>query len=122
MTQPLALVCYAKLLPGSQLVNRLQDLGYRVQTVADARTLPACVERELPLVVLAESGADGMGEGIAGIRKNPSTQHVPIIAFAEDEEAELQEAARQAGATLVVSVSGLLPQLKQLLDQALEVP
>jgi len=27
MTQPLALVFYEKLLPGSQLVNRLQDLN-----------------------------------------------------------------------------------------------
>ena len=36
MTQPLALVLYEKLLPGSQLVNRLQDLNYRVQTIADA--------------------------------------------------------------------------------------
>ena len=36
MTQPLALVLYEKLLPGSQLVNRLQDLNYRVQAIADA--------------------------------------------------------------------------------------
>src|SRR5438445_9362650 len=35
MTTPLALVFYENLLPGSQLVNRLQDLGYRVQTIGD---------------------------------------------------------------------------------------
>src|SRR5262245_49139849 len=39
MTEPLALVVYEKLLPGSQLVNRLQDLKYRVQTVADPTQL-----------------------------------------------------------------------------------
>ena len=39
MTQPLALVVYEKLLPGTQLVNRLQDLHYRVQAVTDADTL-----------------------------------------------------------------------------------
>ena len=33
----------------------------------------------------------------------------------------MQAAARDAGATLVVSASGLLPQLEELLDQALEV-
>ena len=37
--QPLALVLYEKLLPGTQLVNRLQDLNYRVQTVNDAALL-----------------------------------------------------------------------------------
>jgi hypothetical protein len=28
MTQPLALVYYEKLMPGSQLVNKLRDLNY----------------------------------------------------------------------------------------------
>ena len=35
MTQPLALFFTRRLMPGSQLVNRLQDLKYRVQTVND---------------------------------------------------------------------------------------
>ncbi len=42
MTEPLALVLYERLLPGSQVVNRLQDLRYRVQTVAEARLLVEC--------------------------------------------------------------------------------
>jgi hypothetical protein len=33
MTQPPALVCCERLMPGSRLVNKLQDLNYRVQTV-----------------------------------------------------------------------------------------
>ena len=35
MIQPLALVFYERLLPGSQVVNRLQDMRYRVQVVGD---------------------------------------------------------------------------------------
>ena len=35
MTRPLALVFYEKFMPGSQLVNRLQDLNYRVRVVND---------------------------------------------------------------------------------------
>ena len=42
MTQPLALVLYERLLPGSQLVNRLQDLNYRVQVIADAGARGVC--------------------------------------------------------------------------------
>ena len=37
MTQPLALVWYEKLMPGSKLVNRLQDLGYRVLTAPEEK-------------------------------------------------------------------------------------
>ncbi len=45
MTQPLALVFYEKLMPGSQLVNRLQDLNYRVQAVNDSGVAAAmCAE------------------------------------------------------------------------------
>ena len=54
MTQPLALVLYEKLLPGSQLVNRLQDLNYRVQTIADADRLVECAEQAKPMLVLAD--------------------------------------------------------------------
>jgi CheY-like chemotaxis protein len=123
MSSPLALVCYEKLLPGSQLVNRLQDLGYRVHAVANAGTLAACAELEKPLLVLAdlESSQRKVCEVIVELRKNPATQHLPVIAFAREEEAGLQQAARVAGATLVVSEAGLLSQLAQLLDQALQV-
>jgi CheY-like chemotaxis protein len=123
MSGPLALVCYEKLLPGSQLVNRLQDLGYRVRAVTDATVLAACAEQERPLLVLAdlESSQKKISEVIAEVRRNPATRHLPVIAFAREEEAGLQAAARAAGATLVVSESGLLNQLPQLLDQALQV-
>ena len=35
MSEPLAILYYSNLMPGGQLANRLQDLGYRVQTMAD---------------------------------------------------------------------------------------
>jgi hypothetical protein len=54
MTEPLALVFYEKLLPGTQLVNRLQDLKYRVQTVSDADSLVECAQESKPMVVLAD--------------------------------------------------------------------
>ncbi len=121
MTQPLALICYEKLLPGSQLVNRLQDLGYRVRALDDAWSLPGCAEREKPLVVLADLDTAGACEAIARLKQGAATGHLPVIAFAGQDQAGMQAAARDAGATLVVSVSGLLPQLEELLDQALEV-
>jgi len=54
MTEPLAVVFYEKLMPGSQIVNRLQDLKYRVQTTGDAASLVESAEQAKPLLVLAD--------------------------------------------------------------------
>lgn len=123
MTQPLALVLYEKLLPGTQLVNRMQDLGYRVHTVPGADGLVACAEQEKPMLVLADLFATKgkVVEVIERLRKNAATSHLPVIAFADEKETALQEAARAAGATLVINEAALLTHLQQFLEQALRL-
>jgi len=121
MTQPLALVCYERLLPGTQLVNRLQDLGYRVQTVADARTLAATAQECRPMLVLVDlqpAEGDVLG-AVNRLKTNLATAHLPVVAFTGGDAVEAQAAARQAGATLVVQDQALLSHLPQLLGQAL---
>ena len=54
MTQPLALVFYEKLLPGSQLVNRLQDLNYRVLAVNDLPALLRSAQSEGPMLAVVD--------------------------------------------------------------------
>jgi CheY-like chemotaxis protein len=120
---PLALVLYEKLMPGSQLVNRLQDLNYRVHALADASQLAAVAQSEGPMLIFADlefSHAD-ICAVIAGLRQHPGTAHIPVLAFADESAAALQAAGRQAGATLVVSNTALLAQLPHLLEQALGV-
>jgi len=123
MTQPLALVLYEKLLPGSQLVNRLQDLQYRVQTLNDAGSLQDCAEKAKPMLVLAdlESSQNNVCDEIKRLKTNATTQHLPVIAFSSETATELQEAARAAGATLVVTQAALLGHLPHLLEQALQL-
>ncbi|MBI3848691.1 MAG: hypothetical protein HY298_00140 [Verrucomicrobia bacterium] len=123
MTKPLALVLYEKLLPGSQLVNKLQDLNYRVYTIADAGALVDYARQKKPLVVLADlaSSLTNVSVAIARLKQNPDTKHLPVIAFSSDEEKEAREAARQAGATLVVNDAAILTHLDQFLEQALHV-
>ena len=121
MTQPLALVLYEKLLPGSQLVNRLQDLNYRVQTVADSRMLVECCEQTKPMLVLADlrSTHQDVCATLGRLKQNPATRHMPIIAFGDEEVAAVQKEALAAGVTLLVSESALLNHLPQCLEQAL---
>lgn len=123
MTEPLALVLYERLLPGSQVVNRLQDLHYRVQTIADPKLLVESAEKSGPLLVLAdlEPAGKDVCAVIANLKENPRTRHLPIIAFSSENEAGLQAAAQAAGATLVASHTAILDQLPQLLEQALQL-
>jgi CheY-like chemotaxis protein len=123
MTQPLALVFYEKLLPGSQLVNRLQDLNYRVQTVNDLAALLNSAQTEGPMLVVVDlaSQQGDVCNVIATLKADATTQHVPIIAFAAEQATALQTAAQKAGATLVVGEATIVNYLPELLNQALQV-
>jgi CheY-like chemotaxis protein len=123
MTQPLALVFYEKLLPGSQLVNRLQDLNYRVQTLVDASLLVSCAEQAKPMLVLVDLEAtyNDACAAITELKRHPATRHLPIIGFGASPSAFQLAAAREAGATLTVGDAALLNHLAQILDQALHV-
>ena len=123
MMQPLALVVYEKLLPGSQLVNRLQDLNYRVQVISDADKLLEVAENTTPMVVLADLNASrkNVVSAIARLHQNAATKHIPVIAFAETEEPATFQEAQTAGATLVVTDTAILNHLHQLLEQALRL-
>ena len=123
MTQPLALVVYERLLPGTQLLNRLQDLNYRVQAVANADKLVECAEQAMPMLVLAdlESSRYNVCAALTRLKQNPATRHLPVIAFGGENTPDLPQAARAAGATLVVEENALLSHLPQFLDQALQV-
>ena len=122
MTQPLALILYEKLLPGTQLVNRLQDLNYRVQTLSDPAMLVKSAEESKPLVVLVDLQPDSarVRPAIATLRSTAATSHLPIIAFTTD-PAELENTGIQSGPTLLVSEAAILNHLPQLLEQALEI-
>jgi CheY-like chemotaxis protein len=122
MTQPLALVFYERLLSGSQLVNRLQDLGYRVQTVPAAGLLGSTALESGALLVCADLQAAkcDVCATILQLKQNDATRHLPVIAFADEQHADLQAAARVVGA-IVVSDTMLLAHLPQLLDQALQL-
>jgi CheY-like chemotaxis protein len=123
MKQPLTLLLYERLLPGGQLVNRMQDLGYRVQSIADPATLIEQAEHEKPLLIMAdlEPKVEQVCAAIARLKKNPGTSHIPVIAFASSSEPETQKAALDAGATLVVNDTAILQYLQQFLDQALQL-
>lgn len=122
-TSPLALVLYEELMPGTQLVNRLQDLRYRVQAVSDPAKLVEFAQAEGTMLVFADlifAGKD-IGAVIAQLRRNPATTHIPVIAFADEAAESVQAAARAAGATLVVTDAAILTHLAQFIEQALQV-
>jgi len=122
MTEPLALVFYEKLMPGSQLVNKLQDLNYRVQAVNDPALLQPGALRESPLLVIADlAGGKKVFSAIAGLKADAATSHIPAIAFAAEGATQAMAAAQKAGAKLVVSEIAIANHLPELLNQALQI-
>jgi CheY-like chemotaxis protein len=123
MVRPLALLHYEQLLPGTQLLNRLQDLGYRVQSSNDPRALVSVARQEKPMVILADltSNSADVTSLLRDLKAHPDTRHIPVLAFSDPGNRPLQEAAVAAGADLVAGSDGILEQLDALLDQALHV-
>lgn len=121
MTKPLALVLYERLMPGSQLVNRLQDLGYRTETTNDPKSLVQHAEKVKPLLVLAdlEPASANVSDALSRLKQNSATSHLPIIAFCADHSTDLPSVAKAA--TLVVTDSAIVNHLPQFLDQALQI-
>jgi CheY-like chemotaxis protein len=120
--RPLALILYEKLMPGSLLINRLQDLNYRVISVPDAGQLADIAETEGPMLILADmdSSTGDVGKVISQLRQNPATAHIPVIAFADEAVEHLMVSAQEAGAKLVVTNTAIVAHLPQLLEQALQ--
>lgn len=123
MTLPLALLCYEDLLPGSQLVNRLQDQGYRVQAVTHAAELLALAAGSGAMFIMMDlvSKKGDVCETIRKLQATPTTAHLPIIAFADESETALQAAGKAAGAKLVATDAAILLHLDQLIEQALQM-
>ena len=123
MIKPLAIVAYEKLLPGTQLVNRLQDLGYRVETLADITKLTATAEASRPMVVVADLGdsSERVLQSISHLRQNAATSHLPVVAFSKEPLASREGPASKAGVTLLVSDTAILNHLAQCLERALQL-
>jgi PleD family two-component response regulator len=121
MVQPLALVVYQKLLPGIQLVNRLQDLNYRVTTLSSPERLVTCAEEHKPIVVLADLGVSTpeILRAIRQLKANATTAHLPVVAVGGGDIAEQE--ALSAGVSLVVGEAAILNHLEECLERAMQV-
>jgi len=123
MTQPLALVFYEKLFPGSRLVNRLQDMNYRVQTITSPDLLHVTAAREKPLLIFLDLLEDRalVYPSIREVKKDSNTQHIPVITFISANDKSVEASALAAGANLVVAETAIIDQLAQIIDQALNI-
>jgi len=123
MTKPLALLLYENLRPGSTLVNRLQDLDYRVQVLANPATLLEQARATKPLLVIIELTikVGDPGAAITALKGDQATAHIPILAYCGAKDTKLKAKALKAGATLVASDTAILEQFPQILEQLLLV-
>ncbi len=121
--KPLAFICLENSVVGSQMVNRLMDLGYQPQSVNDISQLASQAKSRMPFVIicsLVSKRADAL-QVVREMRAEEATKHIPVIGVTPDLSPKFHSDAVEAGATLVVVENGVLAQLPQLLDAALAV-
>ena len=106
-------------MPGSQLVNRLQDLHYRVHAASEPDQLMNNAQNEGPMLIFLDLEPTEALQLITQLRATQATSHVPIVAFGTGSE-DLLQAARRNGATLAVSEAALV-HLPGLLEEALRI-
>jgi CheY-like chemotaxis protein len=58
---------------------------------------------------------------IAAMKAGEATSHIPVIAFAAEEAAEMMEKALKSGAKLAVNEAVIAGHLPELLNQALQI-
>jgi CheY-like chemotaxis protein len=98
-------------------------LGYRVQVLSEPDQLIELAAKETPLLLIAdlESRSPQVCQAIRRLKESSATSHIPVIAILRANDPDGEEAARLAGANLVVTDAAILAHLKQFLDQALHV-
>ncbi len=119
--KPLAFVCSENMILGTQLVDRLHNLGYRVEIIPDADQLSAQARSARPFVIVSDLTSRGTSlmPVIRGLRQEEATAHIPVIAMTTNPNRQYHSEAVAAGASVVAMESGILAQLPQLLDVAL---
>ncbi|MGE3311053.1 MAG: response regulator [Limisphaerales bacterium] len=123
MTKPLAVLLHEKMVPGSKLVTRFEELDYRVVTVSDPAELTEVARREGPMLVVADL-LNRRGDVLAAIealRKDEGTSHIPVIAYTAREDEKLREAALGAGVRILATDATILPHLPHFVEHALSL-
>ncbi len=122
-TKPVVLVVFERLVPGSQLVQRLEKLDFDVKTIRDASEMLAAAKELKPLLLMVDlySSIVDICSCIRQIKSDPATKHLPIIAFSQDIKPDWEKEAASAGARFVLPGQALLMHLEGIIDQALEI-
>jgi CheY-like chemotaxis protein len=123
MTKPLAILLHERVIPGSQVAARFEELEYRVVTVEQPGALLETARREMPMIVVADL-TNRQGDvlaAIAALRTEAATAHVPVVAYGVREDERQRAAARAAGVKVLATESTIVPHLLQFVEHALQL-
>lgn len=123
MKKPLALLLHEKLMPGSQLASKFEELDYRVSTLGDPAELVPKARAEGPMLVVADltNRRGDVLAALAALHADEATRHVPVIAYASREDEKQREAALAAGVKVMATDKTILAHLPQFVEHALQL-
>jgi PleD family two-component response regulator len=123
VTKPLALLLHDRLLPGTRLAGQLEELGWRVLTLAEPAALPAQAAGGRAMVVVADLGRHRAEvlDAVRALHAQPATAHVPVIGYLPREDGPSRGEAEAAGICLVATDGTIVLHLAQFLERALDI-
>jgi CheY-like chemotaxis protein len=91
--------------------------------VSDPAALVEAAEEHKPILALVDVAphSEQVCSQVNRLKSNASTSHIPVIAIAPATDNKVHDAARAAGAKLVVADNAILVHLDQFLEQALQI-
>ena len=106
----------------SRIQETARTLGIELETFANAAALLDRCRSEPPALLIVDLNAAGAQplETISQIKQHPSLRAVPVVAYLSHVQAELERAARAAGADTVLPRSKFTRQLPDLLGSCAE--
>lgn len=100
------------------IAEMLRLIGYPARVAYGPRTAMNAITAQFPGVIMLDihmPGVDGI-EVCRYLRRDPRTQHVPVIAMSSDHQPEIVARAMAAGANLFLPKPIAFEKLEQVLE------
>ena len=123
MIKPVAILLHEKLIPGTQVITRLEELDYRVVIGHEPNALLELVRESMPMIIITDlsSRRAEILDAISSVKGDPAVSHVPVLAYEVREDEHQFAEAREAGVDVLATEATIVPHLAQFIEQALQI-
>ncbi len=102
-----------------RVADTARALGHTPREVADAQSLVSAVRNDAAAIVIDTQTRSAWQEAVQQLKADPSTAHIPILAFGPHVDVAASRAAVGAGCDRIVTRGKFAREMPQLLQSLL---